>query len=111
MVPCLASQESSCLKPSGLLENLLFLNLSLRKSATSNVFFAMSMPKTSIVFIVETSEVMKIRFVQVHLVNTSSSSRKRLQIPYDLCEQTEERELIYGAGSLAARSYAASSFP
>jgi hypothetical protein len=53
---------------------------------------------------------MKIRFVQAYLVNTGSSSKKRLQIPYDLCEQTEERELIYGAGSLAARSCTTSSF-
>jgi hypothetical protein len=59
---------------------------------------------------VQASQVMKVGFVRVDLVNTSSSSKKRHQIPSDLCEQTEERELIYGAGSLAARSVATSSF-
>jgi hypothetical protein len=70
----------------------------------------MSIPKKSNVFIVLASEVEKVWFALADLVNTGSSSKKRLQIPSDLCEQTEERELIYGAGSLAARSDAASSF-
>jgi hypothetical protein len=49
------------------------------------------------------------QLVRVNLVNSSSSSLKRLQIPFDLWNKVEEREAIYKSGSKAKRGRTASS--